>query len=460
MAKRLKQTLALFLVLLMVATSVPLSVSAKVSESLVEKLTSVYGGDESRARSDLALLYDAGIIDEDGNMAALDIREDGAPAELDALAERIANGESVGALSVNGSAADTEQITQIQQIDTMLEAIRLMDQDIEITDEHVANFKSLVAGLADGSIDIDEAIETGTLSLNKAPRRAPGNNDDGYETGDMAVTDGKYTDAMLSGDQYNASYTFTADTSTAWYTDNAHKGIVADGVVTLSAEDKESYAPGETVTVTASLNKAQSVPVSFDWKAVGAGVGVNGTASGTVAWNAGETGDKTFSFVIGDKASDDLWQGSRALVINASNVRGALFSGNATTWSKTVQVASSDNDAIKASYTTTDTVSGFTSTSGFDARGKKTMTIHKKFTGSDAWKIPQNGNCTITVAHLGTAGMQIAIVPTTADVNPVANSSANSLPILATSPCRVLCVSSCSLSQKLNPSFTLSRARA
>ena len=426
MAKRLKQTLALFLVLLMVATSVPLSVSAKVSESLVEKLTSVYDGDEARARSDLALLYDAGIIDEDGNMAALDIREDGAPAELDALAERIANGESVGALSVNGSAADTEQITQIQQIDTMLEAIRLMDQDIEITDEHVANFKSLVAGLADGSIDIDEAIETGTLSLNKAPRRAPGNNADGYETGDMAVTDGKYTDAMLSGDQYNASYTFTADTSTAWYTDNAHKGIVADGVVTLSAEDKESYAPGETVTVTASLNKAQTVPVSFDWKAVGAGVGVNGTASGTVAWNAGETGDKTFSFVIGDKASDDLWQGSRALVINASNVRNALFSGNATTWSKTVQVASSDNDAIKASYTTTDTVSGFTSTSGFDARGKKTMTIHKKFTGSDAWKIPQNGNCTITVAHLGTAGMQIAIVPTTADVNPVANSSANS----------------------------------
>ena len=427
MQKALKKTLSILLALLMLLS--PLSVSAVaagVKDTLVSQLASLYDGDVDRARSDLAVLYDAGIIDEDGNMVALGVREDGAPAELDNVAQRIANGETVGELTVNGNAVSPEQIVQIQQVSSILEMLRLIDNDIEITDDHVANFKALVAGLADGSIDLDEAIDTGKLTLNKAPRKAPGNGDDGYETGDMAVNDGTYTDAMLNGEQYDANYSFSADTSNAWYTDNAHKGITADGVVTLTTEDKESYAPGETVTVTASLNKAQSVPVSFDWKAVCAGVGVNGTASGTVAWNAGETGDKTFSFVIGDKASDDLWQGSRALVINASNVRNALFSGNVTTWSKTVQVASSDNDAIKASYTTTDTVSGFTSTSGFDARGKKTMTIHKKFTGSDAWKIPQNGNCTITIAHLGTAGMQIAIVPTTADVNPVANSSANS----------------------------------
>ncbi|MBQ6421886.1 MAG: hypothetical protein IJK02_12510, partial [Clostridia bacterium] len=427
MQKAIRKPLSILLALLMLLS--PLSVSAVaagVKDTLVSQLASLYDGDVDRARSDLAVLYDAGIIDEDGNMVALDVREDGAPAELDDAAQRIANGETVGELTVNGNAASPEQIVQIQQVSSILEMLRLIDNDIEITDDHVANFKALVAGLADGSIDLDEAIGTGSVSVKNA-RRSPLRSDPaGYETGDLELSDGTFTAPMLNGDSYDASYAFSAGAATAWYSDNAHKGITADGVVTLTTEDKESYAPGETVTVTASLSEAQTLPVSFDWKAGGNGVGVAGDAAGTVTWAAGDTEDKTFSFTIADKADGDLWQGSRALVINASNVRNALFSDNATTWSKTVQVASSDNDAIKASYTTTDTVSGFTSTTGYDARGKKTMTIHKKFTGSDAWKIPQNGNCTITVAHFGSAGMQIAIVPTTADVNPVANSTANS----------------------------------
>ena len=226
MQKALKKTLSILLALLMLLS--PLSVSAVaagVKDTLVSQLASLYDGDVDRARSDLAVLYDAGIIDEDGNMVALDVREDGAPAELDNVAQRIANGETVGELTVNGNAASPEQIVQIQQVSSILEMLRLIDNDIEITDDHVANFKALVAGLADGSIDLDEAIGTGKLTLNKAPRKAPGNGDDGYETGDMAVNDGTYTDAMLNGEQYDANYSFSADTSNAWYTDNAHKGI-------------------------------------------------------------------------------------------------------------------------------------------------------------------------------------------------------------------------------------------
>ena len=91
MQKALKKPLSILLALLMLLS--PLSVSAVaagVKDTLVSQLASLYDGDVDRARSDLAVLYDAGIIDEDGNMVALDVREDGAPAELDDVAQRIA----------------------------------------------------------------------------------------------------------------------------------------------------------------------------------------------------------------------------------------------------------------------------------------------------------------------------------------------------------------------------------
>ena len=442
MAKRMKQTVSLLLALVMVFTMLPITAAAEMNETLVNRLTSVYGGDEQRARSDLDLLYDAGIIDEDGNMVALDVREDGASADLDALAQRIAKGDSVGALTVNGTAVSAEQILQIQQIRSLLDTVRLLEQDVEITDQHVANFQKLVAGLADGTIDVDEVIRTGSLSLRAASPRALGAVSDGYETGDMALTDGTFTAPMLSGADYTADYAFSAGAATTWYTDSAHKGIVADGVVTLAVEEKESYAPGDTVTVTASLDKAQTVPVSFDWKVAGAAVGVNDTASGTVTWAAGDTADKTFSFTIGTKADTasladatdaekqiiyaDIWQGGRALVINASNIRNAEFTGNAATWSQTIQVSAADNDAIKASYIQTNTVTGFTKTEANDARGKRCITYHKKLTGDDAWKIPQDGNCTIKVSYDGgSVSMQIGIADPDETVSPNAASGQN-----------------------------------
>lgn len=113
--RRMKQLMALFLSLVMVIGMLPTPAlaamaAAGVSPTLVSSLAKAYGGDETRAREELEALYDAGIIDGDGNLVSLDVRENGEGVELGALAQRIAGGEEVGAITVNGHDATTEQI--------------------------------------------------------------------------------------------------------------------------------------------------------------------------------------------------------------------------------------------------------------------------------------------------------------------------------------------------------------
>ncbi|MEE3404887.1 MAG: hypothetical protein VZR73_12465, partial [Acutalibacteraceae bacterium] len=92
-----------------------------------------------------------------------------------------------------------------------------------------------------------------------------------------------------------------------------------------------------------TLNKAQANPVSFDYEASGGSIGASG--NGTVTWATGETGSKTFTVNVAEKGSDELnlWQGQRAFVIGVSNVKNAVFDGNATSWSKTVSVSANDS---------------------------------------------------------------------------------------------------------------------
>ena len=49
--------------------------AAGVDDELVASLAAIYDGDEARAREELEALYEAGIIDENGNMVSLDVRE-------------------------------------------------------------------------------------------------------------------------------------------------------------------------------------------------------------------------------------------------------------------------------------------------------------------------------------------------------------------------------------------------
>ena len=185
--KTFKKALSILLAVLMLLSSLSVSTWAVVFDnSLVKGLASLYDGDEARAREALEALYEAGIIDKNGNLVALNVREDGKKVELDDVAQRIANGESVGALTINGHDATPEQLLQIKQVKSLLEIIKLMDNDVKITDEHVASLQALLEGILDGSIDLNDAIEQGEMQVKasrKAPRRASGNYSDTGSTG-------------------------------------------------------------------------------------------------------------------------------------------------------------------------------------------------------------------------------------------------------------------------------------
>ena len=357
--KALSALLAIVMVVGMVPATTISAFADDVSETLVTSLAELYDGDEAKAREELKALYDAGLIESDGSMVSLDIREDGESVNLEDIAKRIADGEEVGELTVNGNAAAPEKLTQLQQVNAMLEVLRLIDKDIEITDEHVANLESLIAGIADGSIDLSGVISRGEAQLS-APKRTmrllgAGNSDQLPEntgSGEVEATDGKYTAPYISGSSYEESHEFSLNdpTNTTWYTNasGADGGAAATGgVVTLSASgfdleyDEEEY---NTITFTASLNQAQPVPVSFDWTAVSEVVALSGETGGTITWEANDTEDKTFTLALGDKS--DYWDGYLCVVVNAGNIKNATFEGGKTAWSQTVPVYAYNQEEI------------------------------------------------------------------------------------------------------------------
>ena len=143
----LSRAFSLFLALLMVLGTVPVTVISAYAEAapemLVTSLTELYSGDETRAREDLEALSAAGLLGADGKLVALDIRENGESRELSALAERIAKGETVGEITVNGNAATPEQIVQIAGIDgEKLPEIGLSVANLEIEVEEGKVYRS------------------------------------------------------------------------------------------------------------------------------------------------------------------------------------------------------------------------------------------------------------------------------------------------------------------------------
>ncbi|MGX8719474.1 MAG: S-layer homology domain-containing protein [Eubacteriales bacterium] len=351
--KALSMLLALVMVVGMIPATAVAAFADGVPEALVTSLTELYDGDEARAREELETLYNAGLIDSDGSLIELDVREDGESVELGEVAQRVAGGETVGELTVNGNAATAEQVAQIQQVSSMLEVIRLIDKDIEITDEHVANLESLIAGIADGSIDLSGVISRGEGQLS-APKRTmrllgagntpalPDNTGSGEVTADA---DGKYTAPMIDGSTYDASHSFQLidpDNKT-WYTTSS---VIDPAVVTLTCA--ETAGVNSTFTVTATLDAVPSVPVSFDWQAV-SGVLNLSNASGTVTWEANDTElEKTFAVRLGGKPS--VWVGTQCFVINAGNLKNATFADGATAWSQTVSVSANDGSAVADQY--------------------------------------------------------------------------------------------------------------
>ena len=357
MQKVFKRSLSILLALLMLVSSLSVSAWAVVfDDSLVQSLAAVYDGDEARAREALEALYEAGIIDKDGNLVKLDVREDGKKVELDEVAQRIANGEAVGALTVNGHDATPEQLLQIRQVKSLLEIIKLMDKDVKITDEHVANLQALLEGILDGSIDLNEAIENGEMQVKAGSRKAPTRGSVDYSdlpepNGDVDAADGTYTAPYISGSTYEADHVFTLTDpdNTKWYAvESEGTQAVSGAVVTLSCGS--TVASNGTVTVTASLNKAQTVPVSFTWTAVSDTLNLSGDTSGTVTWAAGDKVSKTFTVTVSGATAAAAARGSQCVVINADSIQNAVFAGGKSVWSKAVQRSAQDKEAIRDSY--------------------------------------------------------------------------------------------------------------
>lgn len=366
---------------------IALAASESVDEKLVKSLAKLYDGDDERARQELAALYQAGIIDENGNMVELDICEDGEAVSLEDICARINAGEEIGDLTVNGHAATQEQLCKIQAVGNALEVAKMLAEDVEITDEHVENLESLIQGISDGSIDINSAIENGSVSVGStrkmasakgAPMRAAGASADSdfpetmTNTGEIeADADGKYADTYISNSTYEDSHNFQLSDpeNTTYYTDSRYQGTdytdsesASTPVITLSTVDSVQLATDyfKSITVTATLPEAQSAPVSFDWSVGGgfdfdavASVSTSFSPSGTVTIPAGET-SATFRVSLpacnvfssynyyGDPYSwdgVDPYVGSKAFVINVSNLKGAVLEDNKTTWSKTVLVS-------------------------------------------------------------------------------------------------------------------------
>ena len=230
--KALSMLLALIMVLGMVPATAISAFADGVPETLVTSLTELYSGDETRAREDLEALSAAGLLGDDGKLVDLDIREDGGRVELAALSERIMSGESVGEITVNGHDATTEQIVQISQVKAAIEIAELLDEEIDVTDEHVENLESLLTGIQDGSVDLEGALQTGALSLNSTNNvlLGAGSEITQYATtrwndlpSELTLTDdGKsFIGSYISGSTYEPNHAFPFESGSAQYVNGA-----------------------------------------------------------------------------------------------------------------------------------------------------------------------------------------------------------------------------------------------
>ena len=403
---------------------IALASSESVDEKLVKSLAKLYDGDDDRARQELAALYQAGIIDENGNMVELDIREDGETVSLDDICTKINAGEEIGDLTINGHAATQEQLCKIQVVKNALEVAKMLAEDVEITDEHVENLESLIQGISDGSIDVEDAIKNGSISvsstkskasLKSAPLRGTGASSDNdfpetmTSTGEIETdADGKYTGAYISDSTYEGSHEFQLSdpANKTYYTDSRYQGSNSTGsesasttVMSLTLKNsKGKELTDDTIeitygianpcyaTVTATIPEAQSVPVTFEYS-LGGGFDFPETSK-TVTIAAGKT-SATFNASL-PKYWENLepWDGKRAFVINISNLKGAVLENNKTTWSKTIQVKAGSSiarEAVSSRYPVVDTLGTVTSDMAakynYTKTGQNGTTYYQSFGG-------------------------------------------------------------------------------
>jgi len=246
LTKALSMLLALVMVMLMIpAAAIPV-LATGIPKMLVTSLTELYGGDETRAREDLEAMHAAGLLDDDGKLVDLAICEDGKPVELTALADRIANGDEVGELTVNGERATAAQILKISQVNAAIEIAELLEEEINVTDGHAKNLEELIRGIQNGTIDLEGAVKSGALRLTSTNNATLGSWSDITQfattrwselpTALTLTEDGKsFIGPYISGSTYDPSHAFFFESGLSEFVDgNTGANNKTDDVVTES----------------------------------------------------------------------------------------------------------------------------------------------------------------------------------------------------------------------------------
>ena len=261
-----------FIVALMLASAIMTKDKITATPGMtITSLSDLYD-DTTRAKEDIEAMQDAGLIDEHGKMVDLDLRVNGERVELAALTTRIANGEDVGEITVNGNVATAEQVMKISQVSAAIEIAELLDEEITVTDEHVTNLEALLAGIQNGTIDLETTLNTGVLHLSGNTAKGTtllGNGNE--DTTDYTLVentpatltvseDGKYYYApYVSGSTYIKNYAF-----------ELYPGV----------EDKEQYITDEYTSGTnpqpnAATTEGNIRVDGFDWEKAIVGVDDN-----------------------------------------------------------------------------------------------------------------------------------------------------------------------------------------
>ncbi len=283
-----RRIISFLLAVAMLLSLFPVSVFAmsdERKEELISGLEELYG-DRSYAEEMFNALYTAGLIDENGDVVSIDMREDGTPVSLDELEERLMSGGTLGSITVNGKPVESEKVQQLISVKKALEFLRTVDTDVELTQEHLDNAQSLISQLQTSGLP--------TIETHDAPKKT----------------------MLLGAGAPMPNISITASIDKARVTNDCYEyGTYLNRM-----------RPGESVTFTLSLSADPSVPVSIDYRTINGDYALKTPVSGTITWAVGDSAEKTVTVTLPDERCDHL--GERFFVVLFDNVKNGVCLGS------------------------------------------------------------------------------------------------------------------------------------
>ncbi len=293
-----KRLLSILLCVTMVLNTLPGAVFASLLENTSDKNTQIlqelteFWGDEKTAQEAMELLHRYSLIDEDGNILT----------------------DWSGSISILEEEGSRE--SNLSELLTMIEdenADRNMRIDVDGTVITLGDFEKMMEIESEiRRIQETYFAENGTAELTQ-----------------------EQTDSLLSLYQQ-----ISANGITLYNTRGGDSLVFPSGVnqtVQMSISGSDTASITSTYTLTVRLNKPQSVPVTYSYRALSGSISASG--SGTRTIGAGSTED-SFTVSVGD--SQGRMQGSGVFVVQVYDVKNALFENGRDTASKTVRVSKSD----------------------------------------------------------------------------------------------------------------------